>query len=153
MNCGYDVNPLINLVGSRINWRCTINQTGNYTCISYVKEQNATIQTNPQLSTFSSGAWAMEQESREYFSAQAGLVQPYFLTDGLKSNKTYVFGVLCSSGNGTLTTEHFVTPMYNSLDSLASRTMWLKDNIGYIIGGIILLLILIAVVMLVVKSR
>jgi surface protein len=153
MNCGYDVNPLINLVGSRINWRCTINQTGNYTCISYVKEQNATIQTNPQLSTFSSGAWAMEQESREYFSAQAGLVQPYFLTEGLKSNKTYVFGVLCSSGNGTLTTEHFVTPMYNSLDALASRTMWLKDNIGYIIGGIILLLILIAVVMLVVKSR
>jgi hypothetical protein len=154
MNCDFDVNPLINIGGNKIYWKCSItNSTGNYSCISYIKEQGAIIQTSPQQETFSSGIIARQQESREFFKAENGLVNPYFTTENLVTNKTYVFGVQCSYDGGTLTTEEYITPMYRNLEGVAYTGIWLKDNIGYILGGIILLLIIIAVAMLVVKSR
>jgi hypothetical protein len=144
INCGYDVNPIIDFTQPKVQWRCTINSTASYSCVSYIKEQGATIQTNPQLKTYSNGILSLGQESREYFSATNGLVQPYFLSPELKSNKTYVFGLVCSSGNGTLTTEHYVTPMYQNLEGVAYSGIWLKDNIGYLVGGVILLIVIIA---------
>lgn len=152
MDCDFDINPLINIVGNKIYWKCLISDPSNaYNCISYVKQGGAIIQTSPQQKTFSSGIITKEQETREYFTADNGLVQPYFTTENLKTNITYVFGVDCSSPNGTLTTEEYITPMYRNLDDVAYRTIWVKDNLGYVIGAIMFLIILIAVILLVVR--
>lgn len=152
MSCDFDVNPLINLIGTKVNWKCSIaNKTATYSCVSYVKQQGSTIQTNPQQKTYSGSIIPIQQETRDYFSADNGLVQPYFLTDGLQSNITYVFGVQCSSPTGSLITEHYVTPLYAPLDVIPSRANWVKDNIGYVVGAVIFLIIIIGVVMLVVK--
>lgn len=153
MDCGYDINPLINLLNGKIPWKCSItNASQDFSCISYVKQQGAIIQTNPQQKTYSSGVLPQEQETKEYFTAQNGLLQPYFLTEGLKSNTTYLFGVECSSPSGKLTTEHYIVPMYSNLDVIAERGIWVKDNLGYIIGAVIALIVIIGVVMLVVKQ-
>jgi len=154
MNCDFDANPLINVGGNKIYWKCSItNSTGNYSCISYVKESGAIIQTSPQQKTYSSGIIPLQQEAREFFTADNGLVQPYFTTENLKPNVTYVFGVQCSYANGTLRSEEYVTPLYRNLEGVAFTGIWLKDNIGYLFGAVILILIIIAVVMLVVRSR
>jgi len=153
MNCDFDINPLINLVGNKIYWKCSIaNNPADYNCVSYVKQNGSIIQTSPQQKTFSSGIIPKEQESREYFTATNGLIQPYFTTENLKTNITYVFGVECSSPNGSMTTEQYITPMYRNLDDVAYRTIWVKDNLGYIIGGIMFLIVLIAVILLVVRK-
>ena len=152
MDCDYDINPLINIVGNKIYWKCNIaNSTNNYNCISYVKEQGAIIQSNPQQKIYSVGLVALPQETRQYFSADNGLVQPYFSTENLQSNKTYVFGVQCSNPNGTMVTEKYVTPMYRDLDALASRSVWISQNLGYLFGGAIFIIILVALIMVVRK--
>jgi hypothetical protein len=154
MNCDFDINPLINIVGNKIYWKCLIgNNTETYNCISYVKQQGAIIQTSPQQTTYSSGIISKAEETREYFTAQNGLVQPYFTTENLKTNITYVFGVECSSPTGTLRTEEYITPMYRNLDDVAYRTIWVKDNLGYLIGGIMFLIIAIAIILLVVNKK
>ena len=151
MTCDFDVNPLINIVDNKIYWKCSTGDTQNYNCVSYVKQDGAIIQTSPQQTSYSSGIIPREQENREFFTAQNGLVNPYFTTENLNSNVTYVFGVECSYNNGTLVSEHYVTPMYRNMDSLAARSVWITQNAGYIIGGIIFLIIIIAVIALVVR--
>lgn len=153
MACDFDINPLINIVGNKIYWKCSIaNTSQDYNCISYVKQNGAIIQTSPQQETYSSGLLSKAEETREYFSATNGLVNPYFTTENLQTNLSYVFGVECSSPNGTLRTEEYVTPMYRDLDELASRTIWLKDNVGYLIGGVMFLIVIIAILFLVVRK-
>lgn len=148
--CGYDEHPLIELTGNRIFWYCTMNDVSTeYKCISYVKEAGHTIQTNPQQKSYSTGLLSREQESREFFSAENGLVNPYFTTDNLKNNRTYIFGVECSSENGNIRTEQYVTPIYQDLDVIASRSLWLKDNTGYIVGGLIVVVFIFLIVYLV----
>lgn len=152
MSCDFDVNPLINVGGNKIYWKCSItNATGDYNCVSYVKQAGAIIQTSPQQETFSSGIFARQQETREFFTADNGLVNPYFTTENLYPNITYVFGVQCSYANGTLKTEQYITPSYRSLEGVAYTGVWLKDNIGYLIGGFILLIIIIALILVVMQ--
>jgi len=154
MDCDYDVNPLINIVGDKIYWKCSIeNTTQDYNCISYVKQENSIIQTSPQQKTYSSGIFTRQQETREFFTADKGLVNPYFTTENLKANITYVFGVQCSYEGGTLKSEQYITPLYKNLEGVAYTTLWLKDNVGYVLGAIILLLIIIAIIMVVVSNR
>jgi hypothetical protein len=144
LDCEYDVNPLINIIGDKIYWKCSMDNTSlDYNCVSYVKQQNSIIQTNPQQETYSSGIFARKQETREFFTADNGLVNPYFTTTNLKPNITYVFGVECSYEGGNMKTEQYVTPLYKNLEGVAYTTLWLKDNIGYMVGGIILVILLI----------
>lgn len=140
LNCGYDENPLIELVGNRIFWYCSLEDTYiDANCISYVKEDNFVIQTNPQQKTFSTGLFSKEQETREFFTAENGLVNPYFTTDNLKTNRTYIFGVECSYEGGKSVEEHYVTPLYQDLDVVADRTLWVKQNTGFIIGILVVI--------------
>lgn len=146
MSCGYDSQPLIEIAGNRIFWYCSINETEeSHHCISYVKEAGYTVQTNPQQKTFSSGIFAKEQETREFFTAQNGLVNPYFTTDNLKHNTTYIFGVECSSSGAKIVEEHYVTPMFENLDTFVYRGVWVRENVGYIIGGGIVLVLLVLI--------
>lgn len=147
-NCPYDLNPWIDLAGNRISWYCSLPNGTDYHCISYVKQLGQVIQTNPQQKTYSSGVMPVEQETREFFTAQNGLVNPYFTTTNLKANVTYIFGVECSSPSGSLVTEHYVMPIYRSLDEVASRTVWLKDNLGFVLGGAIIVVILLALLLM-----
>jgi hypothetical protein len=150
--CGYDANPLIEIAGNRIFWYCQLTNTSqDYNCISYVKQAGHTVQTNPQQKTFSTGLLSREQESREFFTAENGLVNPYFTTDNLKHNMTYIFGVECTSDNGRYTTEHYVTPLYENLDEIAYRGVWLRDNLGYVLGGLITLVVVVLIISWVVK--
>jgi hypothetical protein len=149
--CGYDQNPLIELTGNRIFWYCSMHNEANYQCISYVKQDGYTVQTNPQQKTFSIGLLGKEQETREFFAAENGLVNPYFTTDNLKHNITYVFGVECSNEDGKISTEHYVTPLYENLDELAYRGVWVRNNIGYVIGGVIILIVIVFVIFWVIR--
>jgi len=147
MTCDYDINPLINIVGNKIDWKCTIpNSSINYNCISYVKQGTDTIQTNPQQKTYSSGVVPVQQETREFFTATNGLVNPYFTTENLKPDIQYIFGVECSYPGGTLKSEHYVTPLYRSLEDVAYRGVWLKDNIGFIVGGAIAFIVIVGLI-------
>lgn len=150
-SCGYDENPLIEIAGNRIFWYCSIDSEEDYQCISYVKQGSYTVQTNPQQKTYSLGLLSKEQETREFFTATNGLVNPYFTTDNLKHNTTYIFGVECSGEGGKMSTEHYVTPLYENLDELAYRGVWLKDNLGYVIGGAIVLILVVVVVSMVIR--
>jgi len=154
MACDFDVNPLIDLTQNRIYWKCTIlNSTSNYDCISYVKQGGAIVQTNPQQKTYSSGLLSREQETREFFTATNGLVNPYFTTENLNNNITYVFGVECTNNNSNLKTEQYITPMYSNLDVVAYRSVWLKDNVGYLMGAFIFLVLIGIVIAMWVRSR
>ena len=148
MDCDFDVNPLINIVGNKIYWKCTIpNSSIDYKCVSYVNLDGSIIQTSPQQKTYSSGVVPIQQETREFFTATNGLVNPYFTTENLKPNIQYIMGVECSYPGGTLKSEHYVTPLYRNLEDLAFRGVWFKDNIGFIIGGLIAFIIIVGVIL------
>lgn len=149
--CGYDENPLIEIAGNRIFWYCSIDSEEDYQCISYVKLGDYTVQTNPQQKTFSIGLLSKEQETREFFTAENGLVNPYFTTDNLKHNQTYIFGVECSGEDGKIINEHYVTPLYENLDEIAYRGVWLRNNLGYVLGGLVVLVLAVVIISWVVR--
>ncbi len=155
LDCGYDTVPLIEVTGNRIFWYCSPENTSvDYNCISYVKDGDMVVQTNPQQKTYSFGLLSLfskEQEMREFFTASNGLVNPYFTTDNLKHNHTYVFGVECSYEDGKLTEEHYITPMYENLDVVAYRGVWVRQNAGFIFGGLIVVAIIIIGLLVVFK--
>ena len=143
------------LIQDRINCLVNTGQNRDYKCWTTVRQGNLTnyLQVNPSKTEFTSTVLPTETESREYFSLTNGMGNVYYTDNSLLQGNQYVLGVKCVDSNGTtLLSEQAIAPVYGNLDVVAARGVWVKDNLGYIIGAVIALIIIIAVVMLVVNK-
>lgn len=123
----------------------------NYTnqgfkCFSYVKLGTETKQTNPQYKERANSLFsffANDVESREYFESANYIVNVYYTGKNLLPNYNYTVGIICNSDTYSLTGETGVSIDYENLDFLFARMQWASRNAGYIIGGILLLVVII----------
>jgi len=131
MNCTYDSTPTIRPF---INWACE-NITSR-SCLSFVEFNNELIQVNP-IGELVEGMGRYDQ-----FIVGHGHVHPYFRQDLLRHDKQVVFGVKC--GNETFRAN--ITPQYTDFVKVIDRGTWLRDNVGYLVGGICFILIILILI-------
>lgn len=127
-----------------ISWIVKIPSTEyvgkEFSCLSYIKKNNQTIQTNPTKSSS-----LREKEDRTHFVTVNSQTIVYFTGENVKIDgiQEYIFGVKCSDGNNTLTSEYYVTPQLENLDFVATAYLWMMGNSGavlfFIIFGIVVI--------------
>lgn len=116
-----------------------------FKCISYVKYGDEILQTNPEYKERAESLIAItnEEESRQYFEDQNGIVNFYFTKKNLLPKYNYTLGLKCSSPVRVLTSERDVYMDYESMEFVFSRTYWFMENWHYIVAGLILFILIV----------
>jgi len=128
INCSYDETPLIK---DKIEWVC-YNVSSVY-CLSYIEFNDELIQLNPVPKKVD------DIGIIDKFEVRNKIVNVYFRKDLLRHNRSVIFGVLCEN-------ESFVrniTPHYSEYYNLIDRTAWIRNNVGYIIGFLFIIIVVI----------
>jgi len=112
-------------------------RTHSMKCWSYVKADNNLQQTNPQPLGYSQTFFSRSKktETREYFTAQNGIVNAYFTQKNLVAYTEFVLGVRCVSENtGELIIgEKCITPYYKEMKTVTARSVWAVENMHMLI--------------------
>lgn len=117
----------------------------SFKCISYIRWNQEILQTNPEYKERVDSLITIwnEEESREYFTDQNGIVNFYWTKKNLQPYYDYVLGLKCSSPQRILTSEKTLNIDYESMEFVFSRTGWLMGNWHYIIAGFILFILIV----------
>jgi hypothetical protein len=133
--CFYDAEPHFDYF-HKLSWVCEVSQATN--CVSYIKENNLIIQTNPNIE------YTKDVGEISTFSCNA-VCNVEFDTNLLIDNKSFIFGVACENS----TFEATIYPqLYLFEQQGTGRMVWIKNNIHYIIGGFIVSVFAIAFIIL-----
>jgi hypothetical protein len=133
-----DAEPYISPVVNFMAYLPSAYKTQSVKCWSYVSSVEGNIQqVNPQKTEYSKTFFSFpkSQETREYFTAQNGVVSAYLTNKNLVSYTTFVLGVRCVSENtgDTIIGEKCITPMYNDLKAIPARGVWTVQNMDLIV--------------------
>lgn len=141
----YTAFPELSRGDDTISWLVKIpseHYVGNeFSCLSYVKKNNQTIQTNPSIKSTSFRG----KEDRTSFRTVNAQTTVYFTGENVKIDKMieYIFGVKCSDGNTTLTSEYYVIPQLKNLDFVSSAYLWsMSNSTAIILIAIVIFIIL-----------
>ena len=129
----------------------------SFKCMSYVVTDTPAqiIQVNPEYKERSDSVldfWRGNPESREFFEPQNGWVNVYITKKNLLPENDYFLHIGCKSAQRTLESVHPFTIGYESVEFVFFRTRWLMANAGYVIGGILLLFIILAILIILWKG-
>lgn len=141
-NCSIASEPFLR---KKIEYSCTL-PVGDWKCINKVSFGfYDTLQVNPQKTERSNPIISLrtDEESRESFETQNGLLNAYFTNKNLVAETPFIITTTCSDGNNTLLHEQQITPTLKDLTDVPTIGIWVKDNAGYIIVIFLLLLVLI----------
>jgi len=121
----------------RIYWICDLTDIEVESCLSYVYKDDVLLQTNPDIEYIEGiGEVAyFESINNEY-------VKPYFTKKNLLPDEEFTFTVKCI-GNNINTFSTLIKPTYKNLDIIASRGVWFKGNMVYVIGFFVVLIFII----------
>lgn len=137
-NCYYDEKPHYDLM-HKITWVCEVSSATN--CISYIKDTDKIIQTNPNIQYMS----LIGEVSTFNCDATCNIE---FETNLLENNYTYTFGIICENS----TFERQITPqLYLYEQQGFGRVIWIRNNMNYLIGGFVLLLLIVILLIILVK--
>ena len=121
-----------------------------FKCISFVTdiESLKIIQTNPEYrerTTTLVDWFRQDPESREYFEPANALVNFYYTSKNLLPEHQYLLTLECSSTQETISSSMPFEMRYEDYEFVFFRTKWLMGNAGYIIAGVIVAFLVIAI--------
>jgi len=139
--CQFNEHPYIE---GQTTFLCEVPEA-TQNCYSYIRKGDNILQTNPedQIRNKFTGLAILEKplDDQLYFQANAGLVKPYITNKNLYPDNQYVMGVKCTVQNGNnsevLTWEQPIEPEYKPFTWTLYRGLWLKENLGVIIGTVV----------------
>jgi len=106
-----------------------------------IKDDVNTIQLNPMLE---------EERSvglkNQMFLSKKGSLNVYLTSKYLTMNNTYNASVVCTDGSEVLEVNYDIQPIYRNLDYIPARSVWVKDNMVYFIGVVLIIILLIAII-------
>jgi hypothetical protein len=112
-------------------------RTQSVKCWSYIVKDGQYQQTNPQKTEYSKTFFstAKATETREYFTAQNGVVNAYFTQKNLVAYTEFVLGVKCVSENtgAMIIGEKCITPYYKELKQVPARGVWAVENMSMLV--------------------
>jgi hypothetical protein len=111
--------------------------TQSVKCWTYVKKDGNIQQTNPQPLSYSQTFFSRSKptETREYFTAQNGMVNAYFTQKNLVAYTQFILGVRCVSDTtgDLLLGEKCITPYYKDLKVVPARSVWAVENMDMLV--------------------
>jgi hypothetical protein len=136
MECFYNPRPAFS---DKMNWLCLINESEIFSCNSYVKIEDRTIQINPPRENIELYGFI------DSFKSQNGLVNVYFSKENLRVSDeyNYQFIVKCSYNHTIISYNASVSPVYVAPVVFVDRLLWAKDNAGFVIGAVIIVVLII----------
>jgi hypothetical protein len=121
-------------------------------CLVYVKSVNNTIiQINPEKTEYSQ-VWiplfSKPEETREFFSAQDGVVNAYITYRDLVAYTQFVLEVECISENtgDKVIGQKCITPLFKGLENVGTRAVWGVQNADMLV--IISVVVIIVIIVL-----
>ena len=130
---------------SLIYWQCHLYKAEDYEnhslsdfdCNSYIERDTVLLQVNPKTE------YIKDYGEVTTFQEQNGLVNVHFRSKSLTPGMDFNFTVTCHSDNETISyLAQGVTPKYRDLVFALDREIWIKDNTGYIVGSIVILIVI-----------
>jgi len=145
ISCDYDKEPYLK---GEINWLCSFdNPDETFRCYAY------TMYKSDILHVYPVPVMVEDIGMIDYFEG-TGSIAIEFGKEDLYEGYNYTFGVLCSSTSNNKI-EKFntsVVPVYSELRTVPYKANWIKNNIGYIIG-IIIIWVIIGIIWRVAKPK
>ena len=125
-----------------------LNET--FKCISHVTNQDTgeIMQTNPEYRERAQSfidILKQDPETREWFSPASSIVNFYYTQKNLNPEQDYILTIECSSQYRRLSSSMSFQMAYEDYEFVFFRTRWLMANAGYIIAGLIVLLVIMIV--------
>lgn len=141
LTCNYDTLSYITTTQD-IQWSCYTYDFDSGKCYSIVNYQEDVLAMYPERQ-YVDGIGLID-----YFQLKKGLVNIYFKTTDLYEGYNYTFQVVCGENYGTkmISFNRTIQLLNRNLDEVAYRGVWLKDNMSFIIGiGLVIIIMLIIV--------
>ena len=137
--CRFDTEPTftseIPFAETKITWLCESAMT-NYSCNSFVRLDDETIQVNPQV-----------EDIREFgrvteFQSKQNLVQVNFVTEAnvIRAGINYTFLVTCSDGDTVEDFNATVNPQFQTFDRAAELVVLFKDSAPFVLTGLLVII-------------
>jgi len=143
LTCYYENEPVLEIIDRKDVWFCTTSDVNSEYCNTYVKYGDNIIQMNPDLDV-------KEYGEIRYFEVNNGLVSVYFTKEKLLAGMSFNYTVDC--GFEEFTAE--LTPVYNKnlINNQAQKTIFFKENLGYIIGVLVFIFFILILYTVAVKK-
>ena len=140
--CQYDTKPYMK---DKINVVCEMPDNETYCCVINTIQDGELVATCPEYQDASTSLLSLrsEEETRTCFTPQQRLLNGYYTTKSLITDRNFRLQVLCTSNNKTIRSEYFVAPMYSRPDWFMGRYVWLTRNIFYVIGALFSILLVV----------
>jgi len=143
------VNPLTD---DDLRWSCKLNTTDKFYCITRVygndennvKDSTKLIQTNPKRKVIERYGLV------DYFESVGGVSNVYFTDERLIPYANYTYEVECYSLSGAQYGKYsdIVTVEYKQAANTMAMGVWGIGNMGYLIGGFLLIMIFLIIIKL-----
>ena len=134
----------------RMTFSCVLPDDEDYSCVVNVYEDERLVQVNPEISEYTAGLLTIKgerTEDKEFFTPNNRVLNAYFTKKNLLTNQAFMVEVQCNSASNSYVSQELVNPFYESNAWLGNRAVWVKDDMGYIIFGIILALAIVVLLL------
>ena len=132
----------------QIDWVCYLNRS-DAECVSEVYYNNDLVQTNPEPK-FIDGVG--EVTTYHVNGAEEHYFHAWFNRDNLLADIPFNFTVRCNDGYNDLQYSQIVTPTYKDWEGIAHRTVWVKENMSFIILFFVIL-IFVGIIYKIIRGR
>ena len=145
--CQYDAIPILS---NKINVQCEMPSNQTYCCVVNILQNGTLLQTNPEYkkSTNALVSWKVgEEEPRTCFEPSSRLLNAFYTSKNVRTDTPFTMEVICTSNDGTtIKSQHCITPTYDKPDWIINRIIWTKNNVAYILIGLLITLILVLII-------
>lgn len=151
-DCNLDETPVLN---DKMNVNCVLSDKEPSSCILNIYQGQSLLQTSPEFKQKTQGSLIpTELETRESFATQNGVLNAYYTKKELRPDTNYTLTITCSTEENTYENTYTINPQYHTPDEPTQRAVWAKNNIGFIlIGAFMFVLLAIFIGYLVRKAR
>ena len=121
----------------------------DYECLSFVRNMSG------QLLSVNPAAINIKDVGRvEHFASNGQMVKVEFapMPNIIRPKINYTYGVICSNGTEIEQFNTTLKPYYKELDIVTQKTIYLKDNIPFILITFIFVLIFLAILLLALRK-
>lgn len=126
--------------------------SASFKCYTKVEYADDVIQINP-IQTNIDQVGIIDYFEPQPSDSKYQYVKVYFTKKDLRDNEVVNFSVICAGENQTLLFEQEITPQYKDLNTdFVDKGLWIMDNLTFIFGGVIFLVILLAFIVMFVRA-
>jgi len=133
----------------KMTFSCLLPDNEDYSCVVKVFEDSRLVQVNPENTVYNDGLISIgskKEETKEFFNNENQILNAYFTKKNLLTDKQFLVEVECSSEDEVYVSQQLVNPFYEDASWVLNRTNWARQNVWYIIIGLLLAVVIVGII-------